>query len=384
MRAPCLLALLAGCSEYDVTKVPDRAEDSATDTPPVDTGFDSAVVEDPTCDAFLAPPAPSVPVDPACLNEPVPGTLDPVVEWTTEGTIEFATEPTYKHPYVMPAVGNRNRRSAMCLKLRGVAAACERPILAAIKAAWTSRHCSRATAGRRSRCCHVACSGWRPRSSSLARCPGRAGWASRMSPTPGQNCLRCWSPTVCSPPCDRLAAELALAIDALARARGHADHEAARAADLQHQLEQQSAAPRPGKDLREEFKKVLAATRKLLGVADDDPRHFGELIFSTVSALKEQTARADNAQQGLHRVLADLATADEKIAALQASSTYAGPGCSGLRLVTSSSTGRLEPLTPGARSRQGAPGRPASSASYPAPKVRAGEMIIETKLGKKR
>ena len=37
-----------------------------------------------------------------------------------------------------------------------------------------------------------------------------------------------------------------------------------------------------------------------------------------------------------------------------------------------------------ARSRQGAPGRPASSASYPAPKVRAGEMIIETKLGKKR
>ena len=52
----------------------------------------------------------------------------------------------------------RNRRSAMCLKLRGVAAACERPILAAIKAAWTSRHCSRATADRRS------------------------GWASRMSP----------------------------------------------------------------------------------------------------------------------------------------------------------------------------------------------------------
>ncbi|MBK9757167.1 MAG: hypothetical protein IPO88_27460 [Nannocystis sp.] len=47
---------------------------------------------------------------------------------------------------------------------------------------------------------------------------------------------------------DRLAAELALATDALARARGHADHEAARAADLQHQLEQQSAAPRPGKD----------------------------------------------------------------------------------------------------------------------------------------
>ncbi len=61
---------------------------------------------------------------------------------------------------------------------------------------------------------------------------------------------------------DRLAAELARATDALARARGHAD-EAARAADLQHQLEQQSAAPRPGKDLREEFKKVLAATRKL-------------------------------------------------------------------------------------------------------------------------
>lgn len=70
-----------------------------------------------------------------------------------------------------------------------------------VGAAWTSRHCSRATADRRSRCCHVACSGWRPRSSSSARCPGRAGWASRMSPTPGQNCLRCWSPTVCSPPC---------------------------------------------------------------------------------------------------------------------------------------------------------------------------------------
>ena len=41
----------------------------------------------------------------------------------------------------------RNRRSAMCLKLRGVAAACERPILAAIKAAWTSRHCSRVAPG---------------------------------------------------------------------------------------------------------------------------------------------------------------------------------------------------------------------------------------------
>jgi len=117
---------------------------------------------------------------------------------------------------------------------------------------------------------------------------------------------------------DRLAAELALATDALARARANADHEAARAAELQHLLDQQTAAPRPGKDLREEFKKVLAATRKLLGIADDDPRPFGELIFSTANALKEQTARADNAQQGLHRVLADLATADQKIAALQA------------------------------------------------------------------
>jgi hypothetical protein len=116
---------------------------------------------------------------------------------------------------------------------------------------------------------------------------------------------------------DRLGAELALATDALARARGHADQEAARAAALQRQLEQ-SAATRSGKDLREEFKKVVAAARTLLGVADDDPRNFGELIFATVNALKEQTARADDAQQGLHRVLADLAVADEKIAALQA------------------------------------------------------------------
>jgi len=84
---------------------------------------------------------------------------------------------------------------------------------------------------------------------------------------------------------DRLAAELALATDGLAQARGNADQEAARAAALQHQIEQ-TAATRPGKDLREEFKKVVAATRKLLGVADDDPRHFGELIFSTVGALK--------------------------------------------------------------------------------------------------
>jgi hypothetical protein len=108
---------------------------------------------------------------------------------------------------------------------------------------------------------------------------------------------------------DRLAAELARATEALARARDHADRETTRAAELEQ---------RAGKDLREEFKKMLAATRKILGVADDDPRPFGELILATVSALKEQTTRADKAQQGLHRVLADLAATDEKLAALQA------------------------------------------------------------------
>jgi hypothetical protein len=105
MRLPLLL-LAAGCSDYDVTKVEEPVDDPVPDTAPVDTAVDSAIVEDPTCAGFLGPDAPSVPVDPACLNEPVPGTFDPVVEWTTEGTIEFASEPAYKHPYVMPAVAN--------------------------------------------------------------------------------------------------------------------------------------------------------------------------------------------------------------------------------------------------------------------------------------
>ncbi len=120
---------------------------------------------------------------------------------------------------------------------------------------------------------------------------------------------------------DRLAAELLLATRELARLRDHAAREATRAADLQAQLELRIAAAHARKDLREEHKIMVAEIREIFGVADEDSRPLVEIVGATVRSLKEQTARADGAQEGLHRVLGDLAAANDRVAALKVKSS---------------------------------------------------------------
>jgi hypothetical protein len=120
---------------------------------------------------------------------------------------------------------------------------------------------------------------------------------------------------------DRLAAELLSATSELARLRDHAAREAARAADLQAQLELRIGAARGRKDLVEEHKIMVAEIREILGVADEDSRPLVEIVGATVGSLKEQTARADRAQEGLHRVLGDLAAANDRVAALKVKSS---------------------------------------------------------------
>lgn len=119
---------------------------------------------------------------------------------------------------------------------------------------------------------------------------------------------------------DRLAIELARAKDELARVRDHAGREAARAAELQQQLEPRIAAAQARTDRSEQYQALFDGLRERLGVADEDPRPLEEIVEAMVRSLKEQTVRADNAQQGLHRVLADLATANDRIAAIKAKS----------------------------------------------------------------
>ena len=113
---------------------------------------------------------------------------------------------------------------------------------------------------------------------------------------------------------DRLAAELERATEELARVHGQVEGETARAAALQHRLDEKSAAAALRKDSRE---KTFASVRETLNIADDDPRTFAEVIFGVVVSLRDQTARADKAQQGLHRLLADLAAADVQLVALR-------------------------------------------------------------------
>ena len=58
---------------------------------------------------------------------------------------------------------------------------------------------------------------------------------------------------------------------------------------------------------------MVAEIRELLGVVDEDSRPLVEIVGATVGSLKEQTARADRAQEGLHRVLGDLAAANDRL-----------------------------------------------------------------------
>lgn len=114
---------------------------------------------------------------------------------------------------------------------------------------------------------------------------------------------------------DRLAAELVTVAGERTRALEQADRERARADELARTVELAGKSGR--KELRDEFKKLLAAVQQAVGVGDDDTRTIQELIVHVFQQRREQTTRAEKAEQGLHRVLADLAAAGEKIAAIE-------------------------------------------------------------------
>ncbi len=97
--------LPAACSEYEIN--PEKDETTPLDTsPPADTEPPEDTAPLPDCDDFPAPDTPETAQDEACLNEPSPGSFDPVVEWTTEGTITYTLGDSFTHPYVMPAIAN--------------------------------------------------------------------------------------------------------------------------------------------------------------------------------------------------------------------------------------------------------------------------------------
>jgi hypothetical protein len=114
---------------------------------------------------------------------------------------------------------------------------------------------------------------------------------------------------------DRLAAELDTVAGERTRALEQADRERARADGLAQAVELAGKSPR--KELRDELRKILAAVQQAVGVGDDDTRTIPELIIHVLQQRREQVTRAEKAEQGLHRVLADLAAAGEKIAALE-------------------------------------------------------------------
>ena len=114
---------------------------------------------------------------------------------------------------------------------------------------------------------------------------------------------------------DRLAAELVTLADERTRALEEAGRERARADELARAVELAGKSPR--KELRDELKKMLAAVQQAVGVGEDDTRTILELIIHVLHQRREQATRAEKAEQGLHRVLADLAAAGEKIAALE-------------------------------------------------------------------
>ena len=116
-RRPLAFALLVGaCSDYGISgkgeanggpgpapKDSGAPADLPDDTapPPDDTGPPPI----PDCADFPAPAAPSPGPDPGCLRAPAPGVFDPVVEWNSDVDLGYAVDPSVKHPYVMPAVG---------------------------------------------------------------------------------------------------------------------------------------------------------------------------------------------------------------------------------------------------------------------------------------
>lgn len=79
-----------------------------------------------------------------------------------------------------------------------------------------------------------------------------------------------------------------------------------------------AAALRADRDrLAAELVRATEELARILNIPDDDPGTFTDLVVGLAGSWKEQTARADTAQQGLHRLLADLATAEGELAALR-------------------------------------------------------------------
>ena len=105
---------------------------------------------------------------------------------------------------------------------------------------------------------------------------------------------------------DRLVAELAIVAAERTRAREDADRERARADEFARKIGR-----------RDELKGLSAAIRLATGVPEDDTRTIPELVMHVVQQRREQTTRAEKAEQGLHRVLADLAAAMGKIKGLE-------------------------------------------------------------------
>lgn len=114
---------------------------------------------------------------------------------------------------------------------------------------------------------------------------------------------------------DRLAAELVTVANERTRAVDQADRERARADELARAVELAGKSDR--REMRDEFKKLLAAVQRVIGVGDDDTRTIPDLILHVLQQRRDQVTRAEKAEQGLHRVLADLAAAMEKIAVLE-------------------------------------------------------------------
>ena len=102
MKRILLLPLLFACSDYELN--PDKDEPAGGDAEHTGEPEDTSVP--PTCEDFEAPERIDPETNESCLNEPESGTFDPVVEWTTEGTITYSVGDDYTHPYVMPSIGN--------------------------------------------------------------------------------------------------------------------------------------------------------------------------------------------------------------------------------------------------------------------------------------
>lgn len=148
--------------------------------------------------------------------------------------------------------------------------------------------------------------------------PGSPIAAALRRQTP--RCQISLAPTTTAPPLraaalradrDRLAAELVRATEELARVREQAEGATARAAAVQAEMSAEAGLRKENREKR------LAALRGILNIPDDDPGTFTDLVVGLAGSWKEQTARADTAQQGLHRLLADLATAEGELAALR-------------------------------------------------------------------